>query len=146
MSKSFFELTEFAVVGASIERAKFGNKVLRSYQQHSLKVTPISKKSDEIEGIKSVGSLTELNDRIKSTNTHDSSQVGVSIVTPPGATKLVLEEGVSQGYRNFFLQPGTYDEAVDSYINETKGKVSDLNVIKSCVLVDLGFSPADGED
>ena len=63
--------------------------------------------------------------------------VGVSIITPPAVSQSVLEEGYKLGIRNFFLQPGTYNEQVDEYIQrEMKSALS----IKGCVLVELGFS------
>lgn len=42
MSARFFASSRYAVVGASTDRAKFGNKVLRWYQAHGLPVSPIN--------------------------------------------------------------------------------------------------------
>jgi hypothetical protein len=42
--------------------------------------------------------------------------VGVSIITPPGVTRLILEEGVAMGFKHFFLQPGTFDEEVLDFV------------------------------
>lgn len=38
----FFAATRYAVVGASNDRSKYGNIVLRWYQQHNVPVTPIN--------------------------------------------------------------------------------------------------------
>lgn len=65
--------------------------------------------------------------------------VGVSIITPPGVTKLILEEGFSLGIKHFYLQPGTYDSETDDFISESK-KNLDINIVKNCVLVELGFT------
>ena len=50
-SQHFFSLPLKAVVGASNERSKFGNTVLRCYQSHGQAVVPINKKQSMIEGL-----------------------------------------------------------------------------------------------
>lgn len=146
--KAFLKLPLFAVVGASSDRSKFGNKVLRAYQEHSFKVIPVSKKQDIIEGVASVDSLTTLANKVTgetdfqlAVGVNTPANIGVSIVTPPAATRLVLEEGLKLGYTNFFLQPGTYDDAVEDYILEVKEANHNLNIIQSCMLVELGVNP-----
>jgi len=49
---SFLASNSFAVVGASIDRTKYGNKVLRCYQQHGKTVYPINARAAEVEGLK----------------------------------------------------------------------------------------------
>jgi predicted CoA-binding protein len=143
--KSFFQLPYFAVVGASTDRSKFGNKVLRSYKENNFQAVPINPKQTVVEGIPAVGSLAELCALIqtgdaKTKRAESTSAVGVSIITPPAVTRQIMQEGVEHGYVNFFLQPGTYDGAVDSYIKELKAsKDKKFNIIKGCVLVELGF-------
>lgn len=146
--KAFLKLPLFAVVGASNDRSKFGNKVLRAYQEHSFKAIPISKKQDVIEGVASLDSLTTLANKVTgekdfqtSVGVNTTALIGVSIVTPPAATRLVLEEGLQLGYTHFFLQPGTCDDAVQDYILEAKKANQNLNIIQSCLLVELGVDP-----
>lgn len=133
----FFQQSFFAVVGASGDRSKFGNKVLRCYTQHQYAVTPINKKQSEIEGISCVSTLTDWYNDLASKN--QNLKTGVSIITPPGVTKLILQEGISLGIKNFYLQPGTYDNETDDFLKEQKQSNVDLNIVKSCVLVELGF-------
>jgi len=145
MSKaSFFKLPLFAVVGASSERSKFGNKVLRAYQEKSMNALPISKKQTTIEGIPCVDSLSTLSHNLtvetefpQLQGITNPSMVGVSIITPPAATRAVLEEGALLGYTNFFLQPGTCDAEVEKYIATLKKGNKQMNIIQGCVLVEL---------
>ena len=67
----------------------------------------------------------------------DPAQLGVSIVTPPGVSKLIIEEGYLLGIRWFFLQPGTYDKITDEWLRSDA--VPDVNIVKGCVLVELGW-------
>lgn len=156
MSSLFFKQSLFAVVGASDDRSKFGNKVLRCYQQHGFSVVPINKRTSVIEGIPCETSLTELCQKLsivgnvlKSNVNGDAEDItsknikniGVSIITSPGVTKLIIEEGLALGIEHFYLQPGTYDSETDDYINTKKADFgSDINIVKSCVLIDLGFN------
>lgn len=136
-SQEFFKLPFFAVVGASNDRTKFGNRVLRHYADNGKKCVPINKKTKEIEGITSIDSLSRLKkliDEKEIPTVANCQDVGISIITPPGVTKVILEEGRSLGFKNFFLQPGTVDDAVQEYISSS---LSDCRVIQSCVLVDL---------
>ncbi|HEB52172.1 MAG TPA: CoA-binding protein, partial [bacterium] len=44
----FLAVGAFAVVGASSNRDKYGNKVLRCYAQHGLPVTAVNPRASEI--------------------------------------------------------------------------------------------------
>ena len=76
------------------DQTKFGNKVLRCYMQHNYAVVPINKKSKEIEGLECIPSLTEW---VTTAAVECPSDLGVSIVTPPGVTKGIIEEGYRLG-------------------------------------------------
>jgi uncharacterized protein len=106
-------------VGASTDRSKFGNRVLRCYVQHGYSATPVNKKESSIEGIACTATLTEWVQAVTATATATATsssgtshavitadKLGVSIVTPPAVTNAVLEEGYSLGVRQFFLQVG----------------------------------------
>ncbi len=134
---AFFSKRVFAVVGASADPSKFGNKVLCCYKTHGKDVTPISK-TPEIEGLASYPNLTEFVAALKAKNSSvDPASIGVSIVTPPAATLSVISEGLGLGIRQFFLQPGTANEAVTTLMNENS-KSTGTNFVEGCVLVELG--------
>ena len=137
--RPFFKLSAYAVVGASADRKKFGNKVLRCYLQHGFTVAPINKNINEIEGVKCHSTLSQWYGDLMSKDKNAS--VGISIITPPGVTKIILEEGISLGIKHFYLQPGTYDDITLEFIKSQK-VIHDFEIVKSCVLVELGFDDA----
>jgi predicted CoA-binding protein len=51
-----------AIVGASADRTKFGNKAVRAYLADGYRVWPVNPKGGEIEGVEAYRSLTELPD------------------------------------------------------------------------------------
>jgi len=116
----------FAVVGASRDRAKYGNKVLRSYQQAGRDVVAVNPKEDEVEGVPCYPDLASLPEPVD----------GVSIITPPKVTEQVVEQAAELNIANIWMQPGAEsDESLR--LAESHG----MNVIggDACLLVVLGF-------
>ena len=124
--ESFLAGRRFAVVGASRDRAKYGNKVLRAYQQNNLEVFPVNPSADEVEGLRAYPDLASL----------PVSVDGVSIVTPPEVTQQVVEQAVQLGVKNIWLQPGAESQAAISHAER-----AEVNLLAGgpCVLVALRF-------
>jgi uncharacterized protein len=98
---AFLEAGPFAVVGASIDRSKYGNKVLRCYQQHGKEVYPINPRAPEVEGLRAYPSLASLPVQAKA----------VSVITPPAITERVVREAAAAGVTHIWMQPGAESEA-----------------------------------
>ena len=125
--KSFFESNAFGVVGASSVREKYGNKVLRCYSQHNLKVYPVNPNEKIIEGLNCVSDVGQLPEEVKS----------ISIITPPKVTEKVVEQAIAKGIKNIWMQPGAESPLAIQLCEKNK-----INVIGdgSCLLVVLGYS------
>jgi len=124
--KAFLAGSPFAVVGASTNREKYGNKVLRCYQQNNREVHPINPRAEEVEGLRCYPSLTDLPVPVH----------GVSVITPPKITLEVVEEAARLGIRHLWMQPGAESpEAI------AKGEELGLSLVAdgSCLLVVLGY-------
>lgn len=116
----------FGVVGASANREKYGNKVLRCYLQHKRKAIPVNPKEKIIEGVPCLASVGEL-----------PAEVGsLSIITPPRITERIVEEALARGIDNIWMQPGT-----ESPQAVARAREASINVIAngSCLLEVLGF-------
>jgi predicted CoA-binding protein len=122
----FLSADIFAVAGASTNRDKYGNKVLRCYQQHGRQVIPVNPRAEMIEGLPCVTSVTELPAGVKS----------LSIITPPKITEQIVEQAILHGIKNIWMQPGAQSSAAISRCEE-----AGINVIAdgSCLLVVLGY-------
>lgn len=102
--QSFLSGSPFAVAGASSDRAKFGNKVLRAYMRRGLDVYPVNPNEDEIEGLVSYPDLASL-----SRPPH-----GVSIVTRPEVTARIVDDALALGVGHLWMQPGAeHDPAIE---------------------------------
>lgn len=116
----------FAVVGASRDRGKYGNKVLRTYQQHAMTVYPVNPHASEVEGLKCYPDLKAVPEKVD----------GVSIITPPEITEEVVEQAAALDIKHVWMQPGA-DSAHALELAQETG----MNVIAGgpCLLVVLGF-------
>jgi len=124
---AFLEAGPYAVVGASTNRDKYGNKVLRVYQQSGRRpVYPINPRAEEIEGEPAFPSLDATPEVPRS----------VSIITPPQITEAVVEEAIELGIEHLWMQPGAESAAAVRRAEE-----AGLGVIAdgSCILVVLGY-------
>lgn len=124
--EKFLEGSPHAVVGASRDRYKYGNKVLRTYIQQQRPVYPINPNSDEIEGLKAYPDLASLPESVH----------GLSIITPPHITERIVDEAILMGIKHLWMQPGAESEHAIA-MAEAHG----VNVIANgaCILVVLGF-------
>jgi predicted CoA-binding protein len=124
--KQFLSGKRFAVVGASLDRSKYGNKVLRAYLQNQLDAVPVNPTAKEVEGLTAYRDLASVPDALD----------GVSIVTPPPVTEKVIEQAIERGIKNIWMQPGAESEvAIES------AEQAGANVIAGgpCVLVTLHY-------
>ncbi|HPS69031.1 MAG TPA: CoA-binding protein [Holophaga sp.] len=90
----------YAVVGATSNRDKYGNMVLRAYQQLGHEVYPVNPRAGIIEGLKAYPDLASLPVKVR----------GVSIITPPSITERVVEEAAAAGAQFVWMQPGAESE------------------------------------
>jgi len=122
----FLAAEVFGVVGASAKPHKYGNKVLRCYLQNGRRAIPVNPVEKEIEGVPCVASVDLLPTGVKS----------ISVITPPQATRTVVELAIRKGIENIWMQPGAEDAAAIAQAEQ-----AGLNVIAdgSCVLVVLGY-------
>lgn len=125
--KAFLDGSPHAVVGASTNREKYGNKVLRVYQQNNRTVYPVNPKADEIEGLKAYPDLASLPEKVH----------GISVITPPAITEKVVDEAAALGIKHIWAQPGA--ESEEAARRAEKAGISFI-AGDACALVVMGFS------
>jgi len=122
----FLDAKAYGVVGASANRDKYGNKVLRCYLQNGYRAIPVNPREKEIEGVSCVATVMDLPDDVES----------ISVITPPRVTDEVVEMAIRKGIKHIWMQPGAESPAAVARCQE-----SGINVIAdgSCLLVVLGY-------
>ena len=115
-----------AVVGASSDRHKFGNKALRAFQAQGHSVIPINPNEQEVEGLKTYPSVLDVPGPI---------DMATVYVQPHIATQL-LDEFEKKGIPEVWINPGAEtDEMIDT-ARQRKTKL-----IFACSIIGVGRSP-----
>ena len=120
-----------AVLGASSDRGKFGNKSVRAHAHAGWTVYPINPKGGEIEGLDAFRSLAEL----------PSPPDRVTVYLPPRVTEAMLDEIAAASPSEVWLNPGAASPGLFS-----RGEELGLRMIDGCSIVDLGLSPSQFPD
>ncbi len=123
---TFLKAKAFGVVGASTNREKYGNKVLRCYVQAGRKAVPVNPKERVVEGLEAVSRVEDLPPEVEA----------LSIITPPEVTEKVVEAAIGKGIKHVWMQPGAESPAAIE-----RAQKAGLNVIGdgSCLLVVLHY-------
>ena len=116
-----------AVVGASRNRAKFGNISVRAHLQQGYEVFPVNPHADEVEGLPAFESLSDV---------PVENLDRVSVYLSPDLTLDLLDEIVNVEPTEVWLNPGCSDENVRS-----RARQLGIEIIEACSIVDLDVSP-----
>jgi predicted CoA-binding protein len=117
-----------AVIGASRDRRKYGNKSVRAHRQQGYLVFPINPHAGEIEGLPAFASLADVPcERLDRVTMYVPPEVGITL----------LEEIAARSPGELWLNPGAESDEI-----LRRARQLGLNVIQACSIVDLGVSPA----
>ena len=113
---------EIALIGASNDKEKFGNKIYLDLKMKGYNVIPINPKEKFIEGDKTYSSLNKME------NLPDI----VNFVVPPAIAIKVAQEAVKLGIKYLWFQPGSESKELENWLknsNEIK------YLINSCIMI-----------
>jgi predicted CoA-binding protein len=116
-----------AVVGASADRSKYGNKAVRAFIKAGYEVYPVNPHVAEVEGLKAYPSLALVPvDRLDR----------VSFYVPPEVGLRVLEQVGDKPIGELWLNPGADGPEVVE-----RAEMLGLNVICACSILAIGENP-----
>jgi len=115
-----------AIIGASADRRKYGNKAVRAHVQGDWTVYPVNPKEPEIEGVACYASIREVPEPIDR----------VAMYVPPKVGRTMLDDIAAKHPAEFYLNPGSEDDAL---IEEAMAL--GLKPIQACSIVHLGLRP-----
>ena len=120
-----------AVIGASQDRRKYGNKAVRAYAENGYTVFPVNPNEATIEGLKAYPKLDAITEPIDF----------VSLYVPPAIGIRLLPAIAAKEPKELWLNPGSEsDELIEAAAD------LHLRVIVACSIVALGLDPHDFPD
>jgi uncharacterized protein len=117
-----------AVVGASADRAKFGNKAVRAFHDAGWTVFPIHPVLKQVEGLPAYANLDSL---------PVTALDQVSFYVPPKIGLALLAEVQRKTVGELWLNPGSESPEILA-----RAKVLGLNVIQACSILGAGRQPS----
>ena len=118
--------TVVAVIGASADRRKFGNKALRAFRAQGFQVVPINPTATEVEGEKAYASVLDYPGPIDEATIYLQADAGL----------VVLEEIKKKGIPVLWLNPGADEPHV-----VVRARALGLNPRVACSILAIGDSP-----
>lgn len=119
-------MKSIAIIGASANPEKFGNKAVRAYVQQGWIVYPVNPKESTIEGLPVYKSVREIPGEVDE----------ASIYLAPHLVSAVLNEIAHKGIRKVWLNPGCEgDDAIE------RAEELGLEAIVGCSIVGVGVDP-----
>ncbi len=115
-----------AIIGASADRSKFGNKAVRAYKERGYRVFPVNPNATEVEGLLAYPNVSAVPVRPER----------ISVYVPPGVVLKLLPEIAAKGCDELWLNPGAESPEVLA-----EAERLGLNVIQACSIVGIGLSP-----
>ena len=116
-----------AVIGASNNRSKYGNKAVRAFASRGYTVYPINPHEVEVEGLKAYGSVGDVPGEIGMATFYVHPEVGLR----------VIDEVAAKGAGEVWLNPGAESDALVE-----RARALGIEPILACSIVGIGLSPS----
>jgi predicted CoA-binding protein len=115
-----------AVIGASSNRAKFGNKAVRAFRQRGYTVWPVNPHEMEIDGLPVYRSIADVPGPIDM----------VTVYVPPDVGLQVIEAVAARQPAEVWLNPGSESDELIA-----RARALGVEPIAACSIVGIGMSP-----
>jgi predicted CoA-binding protein len=115
-----------AVIGASNNRRKFGNRAVRAYKDRGYTVIPVNPHERQIEGLRAYRSVLEVPGTIDM----------ASFYVPPSVGERVIEEVAAKGIAEVWLNPGAESDALIA-----RARAMSIKPVVACSIIAIGQDP-----
>ena len=116
------KLKNWAVVGATTKKNRFGYKIVEKLNQNNYNVFPVNLKFEEVAGLKCYPDLSSI----------DTDIDVVDMVVNPQSGIKVMEEINKLGIKYVWLQPGTRSQEIREFAAE-----NNIELIEDCIYASL---------
>ena len=116
-----------AVIGASKDRRKFGNKAVRAFQRQGYQVVPINPHESDVEGLRTYRSVLDVPGKIDM----------ATFYVPPAIGELLIDEIAAKQISEVWLNPGAESEVLIA-----KARALQIEPVVACSVVGIGENPS----
>jgi predicted CoA-binding protein len=115
-----------AVIGASNDRRKFGNRAVRAFRQQGFTVVPINPHESQVEGLPAYASVLDVPGPIDMASFYVQPEIGEQVIAD------VAQKGITE----VWLNPGCdSDELI------ARARALQITPIVACSIVAIGQNP-----
>jgi predicted CoA-binding protein len=115
-----------AVIGASNDRQKFGNRAVRAFRSQGYTVVPVNPHEDQVEGLKAYRSILDV----------PGSVDMASLYVPPEIGEQIIADIARKGVAEVWLNPGAESDALIE-----RARALNIQPIVACSVVAIGQNP-----
>jgi predicted CoA-binding protein len=115
-----------AIIGASGDRRKFGNRALRAFQRQGYTVIPINPNEPEVEGLKTYASVLDVPGPIDM----------ATLYVPPHIGAGLMRELAEKRIAEVWVNPGAESDEVMA-----RARDAGLQPIFACSIIGIGENP-----
>ena len=117
--------TVIALIGASNDKQKYGNKIYCDLRNKGYNVVPINPKEKLIEGDKAYASIEEM----------ESLPEIANFVVPPSIAMKITPHITELGIKHLWFQPGSESKELETWLKNTVGTVSYTHLTLPTILL-----------
>lgn len=115
-----------AVIGASVNRRKYGNRAVRAFVQQGYHVIPVNPHETMVEGVPAVASLADIHEPIDIITVYVPPEIGIGLIEAIAAAES----------KEVWLNPGAESDALVA-----KARSLGIEPIQACSIMGVGLSP-----
>jgi len=116
-----------AVIGASSQRGKFGNKAVRAYLRQGWTVYPVNPAAQKIEGLPAFASVRQLPGPVQR----------IALYVPPDVGVRLLPDVAAVPHDELFVNPGAESDELLA-----RARALGLSPILGCAILEVGENPS----
>lgn len=122
LKEKTMKLKNWAVVGATTKKNRFGYKIVKKLKENNYNVYPVNDKFDQVAGLKCYADLSSIEEQIDVVDLVVNPKIGIKI----------MKEITKLNIKYVWLQPGTRSEEIKDFAAQ-----NNIKIIEDCIYASL---------
>jgi predicted CoA-binding protein len=116
-----------AVIGATVDRRRYGNKAVRAFGHKGFTVVPVTPAATEVEGLKAYPTVLDVPVPIDLATFYVRPEIGLR----------VIDQVARKGIKEVWLNPGAFSSEL-----ERRAGALGIRTISACSIIGIGEDPS----